>query len=121
MIKLALAGALALAAVGVLPASADPQRISSQVAAGAALTESHIAQAKAALRLTPAQERHWPRVAAALRAFARQGNGAASQINGARRVISAARPLLRSLDAEQKQAAMMMVRSLGFGHLASAL
>lgn len=119
MIKAALAGAFLLAAMGFVPASAES--VQNNVSVGLVLTESHIAQAKAALRLTPQQERHWPRVAAALRSFARQGNGVTSQLSGARRVISAAAPLLRSLDSEQRQTALSMVRSLGFGHLASAL
>lgn len=143
MLKAALAGALALAAVGVLPASADPIETTGSVhrgGQGAGLSESQIAQAKAALRLKPEQERYWPRVAAALRSVARSSvraveadeNGfvqrvrgrAASlsaQAAGARRVLAAAMPLIRSLDAEQKQTAMSMVRAAGFGHLASRL
>ena len=123
MIKSTLAGALLLAAVGAAPALAQTV----QTSAGAyaiVLTESHIAQAKAALRLTSEQERHWPRVAAALRAFSRQSGAAsslASQLANARRVISAAGPLVRSLNSEQRQTALSMVRSMGFGHLASAL
>jgi hypothetical protein len=119
MIKAALASALLFVAVSVTPGLADT--VQTKTTSALVLTESHIAQAKAALRLTPEQERHWPRVASALRSFARQGNGATAQLSGARRVISAAAPLLRSLDSEQRQTALLMVRSLGFGHLASAL
>jgi len=119
MIRAALASALMLAAVGGMPVSAEPIQARSEQKL--VLTESHIAQAKAALQLTPEQERHWPRVASALRSFSRQGGGAVAQLNGARKVIAAAGPLLRSLDPYQRQTAMSMVRSLGFGHLMSAL
>jgi hypothetical protein len=138
MWKAALAGALALAAVGVLPASAQEfGHAGSAAHSGAAMSEAQIAQAKAALRLTPSQERHWPRVAAALRALSRmrasgddgdngfvqrmRGRAAAvaSQAAGARRVMAAAMPLVRTLNAEQKETAAGLVRAAGFGHLAS--
>ena len=136
MLKAALAGALALVAVGIAPALADGPYGD---AAGVSISEGQIVQAKAALRLTPDQERHWPRVAAALRALSRQmgrpssdddgfvqnvrasAAAAAAKANGARRVLAAAMPLIRTLDAEQKQTARSMVRSLGYGHLASRL
>ena len=44
-----------------------------------------------------------------------------SQAAGARRVLSAAMPLIRTLNAEQKQTALSMVRAMGYGHLASRL
>ena len=101
--KASLVVAFVLATMGVSPLAAEPVQV--EVASGynqsAGLTEGHIAQAKAALRLTPAQERHWPRVAAALRAIGRQS-----------------KPLLRTLNAEQKHTAMAMVQSVGYGHLA---
>jgi hypothetical protein len=109
-------------------------------ARSAEISEAQIAQAKAALNLTPAQARHWPRVAAALRAVSRQAVRAAaadedgfvhkvrsraasisSQAAGARRVLSAAMPLIRTLSPEQKQTARAMAQSFGFGHLASRL
>lgn len=131
MVKAALVGIVALMAVGIAPVSAD----------GLVVSEGQIAQAKAALRLTPTQERHWPRVAAALRSLNRQGAAVAShadsddeglvkkvrarassvvsQAAGARRVMAAAAPLIRTLDPEQKQAAASMASAIGFGHLAS--
>jgi hypothetical protein len=124
MWKSALAGALAFVAVGIasLPSSAQ------------GLSEGHIAQARAALNLTPEQARHWPRVAAALRAFNRQTSvqvadaseeggwkakaaGLASKAAAARRVMAAAGPLLKTLSPEQRSTAMAMVRSAGYGHL----
>src|SRR5262245_13050716 len=140
MLKAALAGALALAAVGVMTASAEENGSAGRQArggnsAGIVLTEGQIAQAKAALRLKPSQERYWPRVAAALRSVARQAaqaepegagmmervrhraSSVSAQAAAARRVLAAASPLIKTLDAEQKQSALMMVRSMGFGHL----
>ena len=137
MMKAALAGALALVAVGMMPASADS--IAYRGGASVSIGEGEIAQAKAALRLTPEQERHWPRVAAALRSLSRQmarassddegfvqnvragAAAAAAKANGARRLLAAAMPLIRTLDAEQKQTARSMVRALGYGHLASRM
>ncbi|MBN8919910.1 MAG: Spy/CpxP family protein refolding chaperone [Rhizobiales bacterium] len=106
--------------------------------------EARLAQAKAALQLRPDQERHWPRIAAAVRNWASQARqrldedsvyensgymeraraGAArvaSKAVGAQRVLSAAMPLFRTLDADQKQTANALAQSLGLGHLASAL
>jgi hypothetical protein len=140
MWKAALAGAIALAAVGVLPASAGENVTGNSNAAHSSndAVEWKIANAKSALRLRPDQERHWGRVAAAIRDWAgqsaRQSNGyglveqarsgaaaLASQARGAKRVVVAAAPLMRTLDAEQRQTALGMVRALGFGHLAAAL
>jgi hypothetical protein len=100
------------------------------------LSEGHIAQARAALNLTPEQARHWPRVAAALRAFGRgskvqvadadadgeggwraKASGLASKAAAARRVMAAAAPLIKSLTPEQRSTAMAMVRSAGYGPL----
>lgn len=103
------------------------------------LTEAHIAQAKEALHLTPAQERHWPAVAAAMRGVIRtqaaevqESDGMVARLRNrassfsataasVRQLISAARPLIRSLDAEQRQSAQALARSMGFTKLASVL
>ena len=144
MVKAALVGALALAAVGVMAASADEIAISTQVSKTVSrvtfvITDAHIARLKAMLRLTPVQERYWPPVEAALRQFARQqaredaaaagfvqrlrdhAAAASAQTVGLKRVLSAAMPLIRALDEEQKQDALKLARALGFASLASAL
>jgi hypothetical protein len=139
MRKAALAGAIAFAATVALPASAQESAraaptVSAQVNAA---IEAKIAEAKAALRLRPDQERHWPRIAAAIRRWANQGanesegNGfiqparraaaVSARAAGAKRVMSAAMPLIRTLDAEQKQTALMLVQAIGLGSLAAAL
>ena len=116
MWEAARAVAFVLATMVVSPLAAEPYQ-----AAGAGynhtagLTEGHIAQAKAALRLTPAQERHWPRISAALRALG-QRKGKSAGVVG---VVAAATPLLRTLNAEQKETVKAMVKSMGYGHLAS--
>jgi hypothetical protein len=132
----AIVGLLTFGAAGVPAFDAQPAAAQS----GFVLTEGHIAQAKAALHLTPSQERHWPAVAAAMRGVIRaqardessESEGMVSRIrsraasisattSSIRRLIAAARPLIRSLDAEQRQNAQAMARSMGFTQLASVL
>ncbi|GIK79451.1 MAG: hypothetical protein M5U33_05085 [Pseudorhodoplanes sp.] len=98
--------------------------------------DSKIARAKATLRLTPEQERHWPRVEAALREIARRkanaeeaGAGFMSRI-GARaselalsassikRLVSAAQPLIKTLDDGQRRDAIHLARAMGLGSVA---
>jgi hypothetical protein len=127
MLKAALAGLLALAVTG-----------SSSVSVSADPAHSQIAQVKSMLRLTPSQERYWPPVEAALRSLARQAaqsddsdgmmqrvkaKARSFAVNTAaiQRVVAAARPLIRTLDAEQKQTARALVSSYGGTSLASAL
>jgi hypothetical protein len=126
MVKAALAGMLALAMVGSTSLSAEPA------------ANSQIAQVKSMLRLTPAQERYWPPVEAALRNLVRQaaqdddGDGVVQRIKARarsfagntaaiHRVVAAARPLIRILDENQKQTARALVGSYGATSLASAL
>ena len=134
MWKAIVAGLLVLAFSGSIatsvPAAADSGRL-----------EAGIARFKASLRLTPAQERHWPRVEAALRAMAQEGDrqqaadasgepgffrrvGAratemAMSAASMRRLVSAAQPLVKSLDEDQKREALTLARSMGFGSLAA--
>jgi zinc resistance-associated protein len=136
MWKAFVAGLFVLAFSGSIatsvPAAADAGRL-----------EAGIARFKAALRLTPAQERHWPRVEAALRSVASEGDrqqvadasgnpgffrrvGAratemAMSASSMRRLVSAAQPLVKSLDQDQKREAMTLARAMGFGSLAARL
>jgi hypothetical protein len=126
MLKAALTGAIALVAIGSTSLSAEPA------------ANSQIAQVKSMLRLTPAQERYWPAVEAALRNLARQAareddgdsmvqrvkaraRSLTSNAAAIQRVVAAARPLIRVLDEQQKQTARSLVNSYGGTHLASAL
>jgi hypothetical protein len=101
--------------------------------------EAGIARFKAALRLKPEQQRHWPRVEAALRSMANDGDKVevadaqpgfirrtvnragelAMNASSMRRLVSAAQPLVKSLDQEQKREAITLARSMGFGQLAA--
>lgn len=131
MWKAALVGAFALATIGTTGVSAQDFDGNTVI-----ITESHIGRFKAALRLTPAQERFWGPVEAALRSLKRpvqdDGNhGMVYRLSskasamvvdamGFQRVAAAAQPLLRTLDDEQKQSAMNAARAMGFANLASA-
>jgi arginyl-tRNA synthetase len=146
MWKAALVGALALTATGSFVSAQDlasngaGHRYSLQSADGGATAEvdAKIAQAKATLRLTAEQERHWPRVAVALREVAvRQNNVEEASAGGfvqrmktragefvlnassIKRLVSAAQPLIKSLDEEQKQRALTMARSMGLASVAA--
>lgn len=134
MWKAALVGAVAFAAIGTTSISAETLGASGS---GIVVTSSHISQLKSMLQLKPAQERYWPAVEAALRSLTRQSAGddndgfvqkararaaaITANASGVRRVWAAARPLIRTLDEEQKQSVIMLARSLGISHLASAL
>jgi hypothetical protein len=133
MWKAALVGAFALATIGITGVSAQDGEGNSFV-----VTESHIAQFRAALRLTAAQERYWPAVESALRNLVKRqqaqddgSNGMVYRLSskaagivvdavGFKRVVAAAAPLLKSLDEEQKEQARSAARAMGFASLASA-
>jgi hypothetical protein len=122
MIKAALVGAFGLSVALIVPASSQAAGVSGRhvraVQSERALSEGHIAQAKSMLTLRPDQESKWSRVAAALRAVPKDPSRQAASV---RRVVAAARPLIGTMDAGQKQTAGMMVRALGFTQFASAL
>jgi hypothetical protein len=139
MRKTVLAGVFAIVTVGVSPVL-TPVPVGQAHAQGVVITEGHIATLKAALNLTAAQERHWGPVENALRALARhsaageeeQSDGwvqrtrrkvasVGASTAGLRRVMASARPLIRTLDSEQKQQAITLARSLGIHSIASAL
>ena len=146
MWKAALVSALALTATGSFVSAQDLANNSAQrytlqsVGNGgqSSEVESKIAQAKATLRLTPEQERHWPRVAAALREVTTRMNNAEEASAGGfvqkmsaragefvlnasamKRLVSAAHPLIKSLDEDQKRSALSMARSMGLASVAA--
>jgi hypothetical protein len=123
--KAALAGVIALAAVG--PASATKFRPTSHF--GSVLTDGQIHRMKAALRLTRVQEQYWPPIEAALREMARElsrksasQEGSAAAIDEAKvqRLASVAYPLLATLDDGQKRNAMALARAMGLGSLVAS-
>jgi hypothetical protein len=89
------------------------------------------------LKLTPAQERYWEPVEAALRGIARRqahsetdgfvhriSNRVVSiMLNSAaiERLVVAARPLIKSLNDEQKQAAQAIAMEMGLGPVVAQL
>ena len=130
MWKALISGLFALVVAGSVQAnaqSANPE------------LEGGISRFKAALRLTADQHKHWPRVEAALRAMARASERAetdedrpglvrrvrnrvgemASNAGSMSRLVAAARPLVKSLDPDQKREAMQLARSMGFASLAA--
>ena len=142
MWKALLAGTFALAFAGPTSAFADTvQSVGYVQSQGGGQVESGIARFKSALRLTPEQKKHWPRVEAALRALGRDSSRAEASEDPAQpgffrrvggraadlamstasmqRLVSAAQPLVRSLDDDQKREAMSLARAMGFGSLAA--
>ena len=130
MWKALIAGLFALVFAGSVQAnaqSANPE------------LESGISHFKSALRLTPEQHKHWPRVESALRSMARENARAetdeerpglvrrvrnrvgeiAANASSMGRLVAAARPLVKSLDENQKREALSLARSMGFASLAS--
>jgi hypothetical protein len=133
MRKALLAGIFALVFASTVPAlaaeGANPQ------------VESGLMRFRAALRLTPDQQKHWPRVEAAIRSLARDGERQPTETSSVRagffrrvggqvadfagnaaamrRLVAAAQPLVRSLDEGQKREAMTLARAMGLGNLAA--
>jgi hypothetical protein len=135
MWKARVAGVVALIMVGTALTGEAAARNSFRPASGVVLTEGHIAHLHAVLHLTAAQEKHWPAVAAALHSVIRQQHqqkaDAGFQLASAKprsidsgavqRVMSAAMPLVMTLNDEQKRHAQRFARSLGLDSVASAL
>lgn len=116
MKKLVLAGAVALAVVGTSLSAVAPANAQQLASATAGVSAAQIGQLKSMLNLTSEQEVHWPAVEAALR----QMRASAFDAAGMKRLLAAARPLLKSLDENQKRTAMRLAHSLGFSHVAAA-
>lgn len=143
MLKAAIVGAMALT-MG-MPSFAAAETLGSpeaqqerQVSHGAPLIqEGQITRLRTALNLTAEQQRHWGPVESALRALARQQareeastglmqrmSDKATRMAGSavqlKRLASAAAPLIKVLDENQKRSAVSFAQSAGFGHLAQA-
>jgi len=128
MKKAVFAGAVALAMMGPLfvsekgigPASASAQEV--------VVTEGKIARLRSALRLTAEQLHHWRPVESALRAAIREQRGehggwvhkVREQVSGyagnamaLQRALSAAGPLIASLDDRQRESGRSALRAMG--------
>lgn len=128
MKKAVFAGAVALAMMGPLFVSEHGFGPSIASAQDVVVTEGKIARLRAALRLTGEQLKHWHPVEAALRAAIReqraehggwvhkvreQVSGYAGSAMALQRAISAAGPLIASLDERQRESGRNALRSMG--------
>lgn len=139
MLKALLASVLALATIGFASLPAGTARASEPrlQADASTLAEVNIGRIKSVLKLTPAQLPHWAPVEAALLSIAREQapaepNGLARRLSrrvvaialnsgAVQRLAAAAIPLIRSLDDEQRHAALMLAREMGLGPVVAAL
>jgi hypothetical protein len=130
MRKAVFAGAIALAIMGPLLVSEHGIGPSTASAQEVTITEGHIYRLKRALRLTSEQMSLWHPVEAALRAAIRESRsesnsegwvqkvrtrvrGYASNAVNLQRAMSAAGPLIASLDETQKRNGQTAIRSMG--------
>ena len=128
MKKAVFAGAVALAMMGPLLVSEKGIGPATASAADVVVTEGKIARLRAALRLTGEQIQHWRPVEAALRAAVReqraesggwvhkvrdQVSGYAGSAMALQRAISAAGPLIASLDERQRESGRHALRAMG--------
>ena len=130
MRKAVFASAVALAMVGPLLVSEQGIGPSSASAQEVVVTEGKIARLRAALRLTADQVQHWRPVEAALRAAIRAQHqteehdgwvqkvrtrvrGYASNAMALQQAMSAAGPLIASLDERQRESGRNVLRAMG--------
>lgn len=127
MRKAVFAGAVALAMMGPLFVSERGIGPSSASAQDVIVTEGKIARLRSALRLTGEQLAHWRPVESALRAAIREQRENAGLVQKVRdhvssyagsamaiqRAMSAAGPLIASLDENQKRSGASALRSMG--------
>jgi hypothetical protein len=107
------------------PQSASPAMGSSEFNSGAEqrvstyrkiASEVALLRYRAALKLTAAQERYWPAAASALRALSRQNELNETVV---KRYAPAVKPLLASLNDEQRQVAMGLAAQAGLAQYAA--
>lgn len=127
MRKAVFAGAIALAMMGSLLGSEHGFGPSPASAQDVVVTEGKIARLRGALRLTAEQLQHWRPVEAALRAAIREQRQAEGLVQKVRdrvshytdsamaiqRAMSAAGPLIASLDERQRESGRSALRSMG--------
>lgn len=127
MKKAVFAGAIALAMMGPLLVSEKGFGPATASAQDVVVTEGKIARLRNALRLTGEQLQHWRPVEAALRAAIREqraGDGWVRKVRervgeyagsavALQRAMSAAGPLIASLDERQRESGRNALRSMG--------
>ncbi len=103
---------------------------------GTVMSLAHVSRLKAVLKLTSAQEQLWPAIEHAFREISQAQEAGNSQglVQGIksraasiglnalalRRLASAAYPLIRTLNEEQKQSGLAFARSVGLESVAAA-
>jgi len=126
----AAAASAAAASTAVAPAAAKKPIVVPRLERDGTLNVAQIANIKAALNLSPDQERYWMPVEAELRDIARQlaaqkaaGRKPALALgaNDAQRLYWAAGPLIMSLREDQKREARRLARSMGLEQVASLI
>jgi len=128
MKKAVFAGAVALAMMGPLFVSEHGFGPATAAAQDVVVTEGKIARLRAALHLTTEQLHHWRPVEAALRSAVReqraehggwvhkvrdQVSGYAGSAMALQRAMSAAGPLIASLDEKQRESGRNALRAMG--------
>ena len=135
---LAAVVALVVGSSAALAGSADTEFGRNQMVAKseAVMSLAQVARLKAVLKLNAAQEQLWPAIEHAFYEICQAQDASASQgfVQGIkhraasialnalalRRLASAAYPLLRTLDEEQKQSGLAFARSVGLHSVAAA-
>jgi hypothetical protein len=132
MWKAAFVGALALVTVGSFSVTRDGIGVTQAAAQEVVLTDAHIHRLKTVLKLSPSQEIHWRSLEAALRSVAHKQPGDDVTLvqkvrarlksyvldaAAAHRVARAAQPLIATLDEQQKQEGMSVIRAMGVSAL----
>ena len=127
MKKAVFAGAVALAMMGPLLVSEHGFGPASASAQDVVVTEGKIARLRNALRLSAEQLQHWRPVEAALRTAIREQRAEGSWVHKVRdrvkgyagsavalqQALSAAGPLIASLDEKQRESGRVALRSMG--------
>ena len=132
VVALAISSSVAFAGGG----QADFGRSQAVAQSGAVMSLAQFSRLKAVLKLTAAQEQLWPAIERAFLEIsqAQETTGSQGFVQGVksraasiglnalalRRLGSAAYPLIRTLDEEQKQSALAFARSAGLHSVAAA-
>jgi hypothetical protein len=139
MWKAGLVGVIALVTIGssfALAGSSDADFNRPVAKSEAMMSFGQVSRLKAVLKLTQAQEQFWPAVEQAFREISQAQEGSVSQglVQGIkqraaaiglnalalRRLATAAYPLIRTLNEEQKQSGLTFARSVGLESVAAA-
>lgn len=113
----------------IVPPAAKPKPAPPKLPSAAMLRDNQIASIKERLKLSAAQERHWPAVENALRGVLRQAYEAKRRGGGSvdpnspevQQLKSAAMPLLMQMRDDQKREVRQLAYVIGLGDVAAML